>query len=196
MTSKLTKIQRLRKGFVARFTKRHPLHFHMSLIVLATVGAGILATKGLHLIHVENVAIRYPLSVLIAYVAFFLIIKLWLKYTSYTLRSATGNDLSPGISDILPDVPSGAMAVINSDGHPSDGFVGFRGGDSGGGGASRCFEDTASLSSGNGIGDTIADGAGSVVSGVDEEAGIAVLVIIALFVVILAVIFGTGLYLI
>jgi hypothetical protein len=196
MSVEFMKVQKYRHKFLARFAKRLPLRFHMSLIVFATVGTGILTTWGLHSIHMENVAIRYPLTVLVAYGVFFLVLKLWLKYASYTLNLKTGNDLSPDLSNALPDFPLSDFTVAKPGDHLLDNFTGFRGGGSGGGGALRSFGEASPTSSGNGIGDIVADGAESVVSGLDDEAGIAVLVIMAILAMILAVIFGAGIYLI
>src|SRR5512145_561469 len=81
--------------------ERFFLRLHMSLILLGTALFGLLATKALLLIGVENIIIRYPLSVLCAYLAFFLFVKLWLKYIT-----ASGNFPGPDLSaDVIPNLP-------------------------------------------------------------------------------------------
>jgi len=52
--------------FIKRFESRYRLRLHMSLILLATAGAGLLATRLLLALHLHNVVIRYPLAVLLA----------------------------------------------------------------------------------------------------------------------------------
>jgi len=55
-----------RQKFHATLQKRFSLRLHMTLILLATSLAGVLASKGLLMLGLHNVAIRYPVTVLFA----------------------------------------------------------------------------------------------------------------------------------
>lgn len=77
-------------NFTERFKRRHSLRFHMSLILVATVCSGFLATRIMLALHLENVFIRYPLAVIFAYLTFFISVKLWLRCLSKRPRDTTG----------------------------------------------------------------------------------------------------------
>jgi hypothetical protein len=183
---------RIRQSFVKKVRERFFLRFHMLLILVATILSGLLSSKALLLVHIDNIVIRYPLAVIFSYAAFFLFVKLWLYYIAVSdasRREATANVLSN-----LPDPSSIGVS-------PSDTplFSGG-GGTSGGGGVSAAFDgpvrvsqqamNVAAPASDSSSG--IADAAGSAVSGIFDDDGI-VLVAIGL---LLAVIFGSSLYLI
>lgn len=71
----------LTKDRVARWLgRRFFLRAHMSLILIATFLAGLGATKLLLTIGVASMAVRYVLAVCAAYVAFLVLIRLWLFY--------------------------------------------------------------------------------------------------------------------
>lgn len=59
-----------RKKFISTLKNRFSLRLHMTLILLATSMAGVLASKGLFVVGLHNVALRYPVAVLCAYLAF------------------------------------------------------------------------------------------------------------------------------
>jgi len=77
----------------------------MSLILMATVCAGFLATRILLALHLENVMLRYPLAVIFAYLIFFISVKLWLKYVTPVPVSQKAHNNSPDLGDLLPDMP-------------------------------------------------------------------------------------------
>jgi uncharacterized membrane protein YgcG len=98
--------------FQKSFRRSFSLRLHMSLILLATASSGILGSKLFHVLHVENVVIRFPLAVLLSYGVFFVCIRLWLLYVSpvkgitsgkgdwlyipsYSGRSAGGGSIPP-----------------------------------------------------------------------------------------------------
>ncbi len=101
---------KLTQRVMNKIKERFFLRFHMSLILLATVLSGLLATKLLLLAQVHNIVIRYPLAVVFAYLAFFLFVKLWLLYmsASHPLRKS---DSSGDILSGLPD-PVGRRLVV------------------------------------------------------------------------------------
>lgn len=192
-------------NFTERFKRRHSLRLHMSLILMATVCAGFLATRSLLALHLENVMLRYPLAVIFAYLIFFISVKLWLKYVApvpATKRAQSSVDLA----DVLPDLPISG---------PSGGFDGIKlvhggGGEFSGAGASGSLGDaqTAFTDSGNGllsggidtgggIGDAVGDAAGEAVSSaLDNEGGAVAMIVFAVLAAILAVVLGAGVYLV
>lgn len=179
-------------SFIRWMRERFFLRLHMSLILMGTVLSGLLATKVLLLLDVDNIVVRYPLSVLCAYLAFFLFVKLWLNYIT-----AAGNIQGPDPSaDIIPDLPNFGDGTGPDIDLPR--FSGG-GGDSGGGGVSASFDGPATQaafsppSSGasvSGIGDAVGDTASGIV---DSDEGAIVLIVLG---VLLAAIFGAGIYLI
>lgn len=179
--------------FLKRIKERFFLRFHMSLILIATALSGLLATKLLLLLNVKEMLIRYPLAVVFSYLVFFVLIKIWLWYVASSARSRENSiventlDLVDVPIDFPIDLPSGNSSFS------------FDGGSSGGGGASASFDevggsiiDTSSemiSSAGEGIGNAAGDAASGIF---DDEGGI-VLIVLGL---LLAAIFGAGLYLV
>jgi hypothetical protein len=167
----------------------------MSLILIGTALVGLLASKLLLLSHVTNMVLRYPLAVIISYLAFFGFIKLWLSYI--TLRAENS---SPEASDVLDGITS--VPDFSSAPGPSVGsFSGGGGGTGGGGGVTGSFDvagTDASPGSVSTIFDSVMPGegagsaAGDAASGIAEEGGF-VLIVLG---ILLAIVFGAGLYMI
>ena len=99
------------------------LRLHMFLILSATIGSGLLATKVLLKIGVNSLALRYALAVCAAYLAFLILIRIWLFY----VRMARG-----GV-DFSADGVDWALRTWQPDGTTG-------GGEFGGGGASGSWE--------------------------------------------------------
>jgi hypothetical protein len=172
-----------------RIQERFLLRFHMSLILLATVLTGLLSTKLLLLVPVENMVIRYPLAVLFAYLAFFLFVKLWLAYMSASqpVRSldATGDVLSnlPDLTGLSVDVPQFTGGGGTFDGAGAAGTFD--------GPVSNASADVVSSSSGAAESSSgITDGISGIFD-IDDDA----LILIVLG-VLLAAIFGSAIYLV
>lgn len=193
-------------NFTERFKKRHSLRFHMSLILMATVCSGVLATKILLAMHLENVMLRYPLAVIFAYLIFLISVKLWLKYIATVPVAQKARNNSPDLGDVLPDMPISC---------PSDGCVSvgelFHGGGGGFDGAgatesfgevSNAFTDSSSdilsgtIDTGGGIGDAVGDVVGGVAEGLGDEGGVVAVVVFAALAAIMAVVVGAGVYLV
>ncbi|WP_432823769.1 hypothetical protein [Trichloromonas sp.] len=119
-----------KKRFFKAFKKHFFLRFHMSLILLATGLCGLLGSKFLIWRGVENLLIRFPLNVLIAYLCFFLFVKIWLWYIS---PSRSSMDAADALDYIDPWSGSSGSSSTPS-------FVGGKG-SFGGGGASGDFGD-------------------------------------------------------
>lgn len=170
----------------------------MSLILGGSFVLGMLASKGLLLLGVHRMIVRYPIAVVCSYLAFFGFIKLWLAYvSSSTYRKSFTETAANGLGNIDVPLPSsgGSYNILKP-------FTG-QGGRFGGGGASGLFEESPSETlqqvasstvsrAGDSIGGKAADVAGDTVTDVFDDAG-KVLLILG---VLLAVIFGAGIYLV
>jgi hypothetical protein len=188
-------VVRVRQTFMRRVQERFYLRFHMSLILLATALSGVLFAKLMLLLHVDNIVLRYPLAVLSAYLAFFLFVKLWLKYLT---ASQPLKGLDP-VGDGLPDLPN--FSGGSGSGSVSPSFGGGGGGASGGGGATGSFNGPMGnvqaafippSSEGPGSSTGVLDAAGDAVSGSFDDDGI---VLIALGILLAATV-GGAIYLI
>jgi len=190
--------------FIRRFQGRQSLRLHMLLILLMTVGAGFLATRLMLALHLKNVMVRYPLAVLFAYLAFFLSLKLWLKYLASYGPAAGGRDSSTSSVDLIT---TGSGSGSSGGGTGVGDAIRGGGGDFGGGGASGSFGEmpvvlaqggaegvsATAAEAGGGVAETAGSAAGDVASSLDfDEKGCLVLVVLGL---IVAIIFGAGLYL-
>jgi hypothetical protein len=192
---------RQKTKFVERFKKLHSLRFHMTLILMATVCSGFLATRLLLAMHVDNVLVRYPLAVIFAYLVFFTAIKLWLKYISPARAVNITKDHTSSVLDTV-DIP-----LSSPTGGGSSVGQAFQGGGGGfsGAGASANFDEAAAafaesgsggIDTGGGIGEVVGDAAGDAASALGDEGGVVVVVIFAVLAAALAAVVGTGIYLV
>lgn len=183
-----------KERFQKLFRRRYALRFHMAAILIATAFSGVIISKLLLVLGVENLVLRYALALILSYLVFFLCIKLWLFYVS------PGKTGSSGSGDWL-DIPT------SSGGSPTEGVPPIHGGGGqfSGGGASGSFDvhlpavtDTLSTTT-----DAVSDGASSVgeaiggaVDGLGDEGGIAVFIALAVLAAIVATILGGAVYVI
>jgi hypothetical protein len=170
----------------------------MSLILLATVCSGFVATRAMLAFRLENVMLRYPLAVIFAYFVFFIAVKLWLKYIAPPRISPKAHKNSADLLGVLPDMPISG----SSDGSLFVGEI-FRGGGGGfgGGGATGGFDETGSVLTGamdadGGLGDAVGDVAGDAVSAISDEGGVAAVVVVGVLAAIMSVLIGAGVYLV
>lgn len=190
---------RHKSGFISRFKKRHSLRLHMSLILVATICSGFLATRTMLALHLENVLLRYPLAVVCAYLVFFLCMKLWLQYVAPSPVARKDHGNSADVLDLLPDLP----VSVPADGLFRVGGV-FRGGGGGfdGGGATGNFGEAAGAIRDSGTEilsggiEAAGDAAGEAASALGEEGGILAMVVLAVLAALMAVIVGAGAYLV
>ncbi len=186
------------RRFMRSIKERFFLRFHMSLILLGTALSGLIASKLLLIAGMENIIIRYPLTVGCSYLSFFVFVKLWLAYLS-ARRAFQASDV---VGDTAPDLPSLSGGGSGSGSGPS--LPSFRGGggSGGGGGASGSFEGPAAnaqafVPPSSGTADTVSSAgksAGNALSGIfdiDDEG-----IILIAIAVLLAAIFGSAIYLI
>ena len=184
----------------------------MAMILTVAAGGGFLATWGFHKLHMENVAIRYPLAVLLSYAVFFVAVKVWLRCVSCAPAEAKAGDrfadaasYSLDIPTSGPGMPSGAGSGACSvpDAPTAPGASLFQGGGSGGGGADRVFDGPSDAVVHAAVPDDCDTGAGEAVGHVlsgaadaaDGEGGLAVIVCVGALALAAAAVFGVGIYL-
>jgi hypothetical protein len=185
-------------SFMRQFRERFFLRFHMFLILMATGLAGLVVSKLLFLLQVDNIVVRYPLTVISSYLAFFLFVKLWLGYMSVSQELN-----SPKRSgDMLVNLPN-----LSGGGSGPDvtlpNFNGGGGGTGGGGGATGSFDGPVTnmqmaviapapggADPSSGVGSAVGDAASGIFD--IDDAGV---ILIAIS-VLLSAIFGAAIYLI
>lgn len=185
--------------FRQRIVRQYMVRFHMSLLLAATVAAGMLTSKLLLLAGFHSVLVRYPLAVIGGYLVFTGMARLWVAYVLVDAVAAQGHSFftrksssSSGVNldgDLLP-----------TGGSSSGSGMSFGGGDSGGAGASDSWGDAspqfaaAQVSGGGGdvSGAAHAGGGGggfhfpSLDLGFDLDDGFWILIVLGLLILVLA----------
>jgi hypothetical protein len=187
----------LRDKVKRRIVQRYFVRWHMTLILAGVLLSGVLASRLLLLSGISSMPFRYLLAVTCSYAIFFLLVRIWL---SYVMRTASGNRVALDLDVGLPDLPGGTAGPWG--GAPS--FHG-RGGTFGGGGGGASFEDVSAggdapapaagevsgLAAPNPSASASSGGGGGI--DLDLDDGFVVLLVFAL---LLAVIFGGAVYLV
>src|SRR5258708_27907190 len=117
----------------------------MSLLLAATIATGVLLDKAMLALGFGTMGWRYALSVLGAYGAFFLLVRMWVWYAAGVAPSLTDSmdeDAAETAAEWLPGPGRSGGSALDT--------VRFEGGDSGGAGASDAFDVVASADSGGG----------------------------------------------
>jgi hypothetical protein len=125
----------LKDRFKSRLVHKHFLRFHMGLILTATAVSGVGISKLLLMAGLNRLSIRYGIAVLLSYLVFLGLIRLWIWFATGR-EVAVPNLDSGGVVDGSIELPAGEV------GSP---VVHFGGGSSGGGGASSSWEGGPSL---------------------------------------------------
>jgi hypothetical protein len=163
-----------RERFVRWMKDRFFLRIHMTVILGLTFLAGLAVTKVFLEVGSRNLALRYGAAVLIAYLTFLVLMRLWLWYVGDEPATLDAVDVVDAAVDLAGHVGrEGARA----------GFQGG-GGRFGGGGASHSFADTG----GGGSDSSLLDGIGG---GGDDD-----LLVVVVILVVIAVAAACGLYLV
>jgi hypothetical protein len=179
-----------RQKFTASLKKRFSLRMHMTMILLATTMAGVLASKVMLVIGLHSVALRYPVTVVCAYLVFFVAVKVWLRLVTDPPVSSTRESGYNLLDSIDIPLPSG------SSGQPV--FTGG-GGAFTGGGASADFADSLgdmASSAGDalgGVGEVVGDAVGGVA---DDEGGLVLVIVLGLLALLLFSVLGAGMFLV
>lgn len=187
-----------RSSFVTVFKKKLLLRFHMFLILGGVFFSGLLTSKALLELKVKSMPARYVAAVVVAYLVFFLSMKLWLWYVSPHSRREENE---------YTDIPTGSTDMGGGEGAETGPTLRPGGGEFGGAGAGGSFDaraaegtelfgaekPVAELSPGaaSESADAGTSAAGDAAS-VLEEGGLALAALGA----VLLVIFGAGAYLI
>lgn len=119
-----------------RIARAYFVRFQMSLIVAAVIASGVLTSKGLLELGVDSLTFRYPLAVLGSYLVFLVLIRIWIWYAS--IRSAEHIDVESLVdgADLIGQLNFGGRVPGESEAE----ILRFGGGDSGGAGASDCWD--------------------------------------------------------
>jgi len=122
-----------KERFSTALKRRFFLRVHMFVILGGTVAAGLLTTKILLLTHERNLAFRYGVAVIVAFLAFLGFIRLWLGYVGLCLarknRGGGGDCLN--VVDFDCDGSSGGGGIEGPQ-FESGGGSSFGGGGAGG----------------------------------------------------------------
>lgn len=167
-----------RQRFLQAFRKRFFLRFHMTLIMIAVLFSGVLASKILWAVGVTSMAARYPMAVVCSYGVFFALVSIWLWY----IHSAQDGDQAASVDavDAVTQMARGGVelnrGLSTGDDHVSDMAASVSNQVSRGGGGS---------SSGGGSSLSLGDG--------DGEGGLIILVVLA---IVLIIVFCSGVYVI
>lgn len=185
------------KKFRQRVVRQYFVRFHMSLLLMATTSCGLIASKLLLMAGLTSVLLRYPLAVVIAYLVFVGLTRLWV---AYVLLDIPDPGRARGSSGVNLDVGSLDIPWSGSGSSGSSTAMEFGGGDSGGGGASDLWaladsggSSAPAVSSGGGGGGGGGFSFPSLDLSIDLDDGIWILLLLA---VLVLVIFGAGAYLI
>src|SRR5436190_5977454 len=82
-----------RERVTAALKHRYFLRLHMAFILAVTFAAGLVTTRLLLAIHLDNLGVRYAIAVCAAFAVFLGFIRLWLAYVGFlTLRRSVDFD--------------------------------------------------------------------------------------------------------
>lgn len=143
----------------------------MSLICFLTIASGVLFSKILLGFDLSIPALRYSLSVLFSYVAFFLLVYLWLRW-QFGAPTRRRYDESLDVIDVLDAVETPSLNM------PEAKWTGSGGGFSGGGSSGSWADSSSSLG----------EDAASSVGDIDEA------IVLVILVAVIAAISGSTLY--
>jgi hypothetical protein len=138
-TDVASRAERLHQKFKTMLSRRLFIRLHMTFMLSLVILSGMLGSRLLRAAGMKNMMWRLPLMTIIAYLVFFLLVRLWIRYI------AAVSDQSRNSGSSLPDAPDGGLDLGNSSGSifRSYGFQGG-GGRFGGGGASGSFGGSSS----------------------------------------------------
>jgi len=191
--------KRLRRFIKEKFF----LRLHTSLILMATFFVGVIVSKVLLVLNVDGMIYRYPIAVLLSYLAFFVFIKIWLYYLAVSTGRKDSSGLGDGCGDLLGSTVDGGYGSPIKETASS---IKPGGGSFGGGGASGSFDaltdEAGTAICEEAVASGAADATGEIVSGTAEgvageaagaavEGGGLILIVLGL---VLALVAGAGAY--
>lgn len=173
--SSTLKVAMTRSSEVARARRQLQHHgwprLQMALIVVLTGGAGFLASHLLRLAGVDSMLLRYPLSVVLAYAVFLLLMWIWIRWR--------WDAVADGAGEVASNAGGGGSTPRSG---PS---WGGSGGHSGGGGASASWGEASAASVMEGDGASLLDAA-------DGEAGLPLLAVLGIVAVVAGVLLASA----
>jgi hypothetical protein len=189
----------LHQRFQAWITHRYFVRLHMALMLSVVVLSGVLASRLLHAAGVQWLVVRYPMAVAFSYLVFFGLVRLWL---AYAVRVRRNRQWPNGTIDFVDDRSSGGTSIGSSGGSfnfspGGSSHVSGGGGKFGGGGASASFDDGGGAPArmvavpGSAPSGSSAKGSGGSFD-LDDDG----LIILVVFIIAVAGIFGAGLFLV
>lgn len=183
-------IERLHEKFKSLISRKFFVRIHMSAMLTIVILSGVIGSRLLRFAGLRNMTFRYSLMVLISYLVFFLLIRLWLRYIERAVTFATRSG-SSGLSNVF-DVDLG-LGGRTSGALDKARLLGG-GGRFGGGGASAGFAEEAQMPIMPPVRAASASGKGfSLPSfGLDDDG----LMLLVLFLLLVFAIFGAGFYLV
>jgi hypothetical protein len=109
----------LHDRFRSALTHRYFIRLHMTVMMSLVVLSGLLASRLLLSAGVTHMGIRYPISVAISYLAFFVLVRLWIAYAlrAHRARSRSAKDSSSwDVGDLIPngsiDLPGKSVSAV------------------------------------------------------------------------------------
>ncbi len=123
------------KGYLA---KRYDTRFHMSLILASTCLVGMITSWSLLHAGVHDMRVRYPLVLVVAYLAFLCGVWIWLRLAGFSSGGTKSKSSLADGSNLL-DLPSGTGGGSGGGGLKIGGGLGRGGGTFDGGGASSAW---------------------------------------------------------
>ncbi len=179
---------RLWEGSVEReLRRRHVLWLHGATLGLLVLGVMWGTAHAQLVMGVDSLALRYLATLGVGYLAYLLLLRVWAS--ALLARNDRGDWLDPGVPDLSLPLPRGGSGPLPS-------WQSGGGGDFGGGGASASFDAPGAVAhetagaAGEALGEA-ASGALEVAAGADEGA-VVVIPVVAIFLVGIALLFGTG----
>ncbi len=186
-----------RYGVMNILKSQYATRFHMFLVVTTAIAVALLVTRGLLLLGITTMWVRYSLALVAAYGTFFIGVWIWLHLSQYGRHLRAQKRESTFDANI--DLPSGGRT---SDGQSTSNFQGGGGGSSDGGGASGGWDEGVSPVD-HGISVDAPSGANldALVPNIDvdlggDESGCLIVIAVFLLVAFLTVIFGAAGYVI
>jgi hypothetical protein len=125
---------RLEARYTRAVIRRFFVRFHMALILLGACLAGVVANTILFLARVTSLPVRYALAVVASYLAFLVLVRVWLAYVRADVSRLP-------VPDLALDWPSWSS---RGGGQVAKAFPGGRGGSFGGAGSQGSWTEPAS----------------------------------------------------
>jgi hypothetical protein len=184
----------LHDRFRNALTHRYFIRLHMTILLALVLLSGILASRLLIVAGVRNMGVRYPIAVVISYLSFFGLVRIWIAYVTRASRkrARSGSEGSLDVGDVVSGGGSGGSSGSGGGGRWLSG-----GGRFGGGGSSASFaDDAAPRMAAVPIASPAKSGASSSSSGFSIDLDGDGLLLLVLFALLVLGICGVGAYLV